>query len=145
MKSGKAIEILLAEDSAGDVELITEALQDSKVKNNLHVVKDGVQAMEYLRHVGKYSKAIRPDLIFLDLNMPKKDGREVLTEIKSDKKLRQIPVVIMTTSEDEQDISKSYDLQANCYVTKPVDFEQFIKVVRSIENFWFTVVQLPNK
>lgn len=143
MKSGKAIEILLVEDSIGDIELITEALQDSKVKNNLHVVTDGVQAMEYLRKEGAYKKAGRPDLIFLDLNMPKKDGREVLKEIKTDEKLRQIPVVIMTTSQDEQDITKSYDLQANCYVTKPVDFEQFIKVVRSIENFWFTVVQLP--
>jgi two-component system, chemotaxis family, response regulator Rcp1 len=145
MRNGKAIDILLIDDSMGDVELITEVLQDSKVKNNLHVVNDGVQAMEFLKQIGKYKKAIRPDLIFLDLNMPRKDGREVLKEIKSDKTLRQIPVVIMTTSEDEQDISNSYDLQANCYVTKPLDFEQFIKVVRSIENFWFTVVQLPTK
>lgn len=143
MKSVKTIEILLVEDNQGDIELIREALLESKVKNILNVVIDGVQAMEYLRKEGMYKNAVRPDLVFLDLNMPKKDGREVLKEIKSDEKLRQIPVVIMTTSQDEQDIAKSYDLQANCYVTKPVDFEQFIKVVRSIENFWFTVVQLP--
>lgn len=145
MKSGKAIEILLVEDSVGDIELITEALQDSKVKNNLNIVNDGIEAMEYLNKKGKYKKSLRPDLVFLDLNMPKKDGREVLKEIKADATLRQIPVVVMTTSDDEQDIAKSYDLQASCYVTKPVDFEQFIKVVQSIENFWFTVVQFPKK
>ena len=120
-------------------------MHESKVKNNLNVANDGVQAMEYLRKEGQYKKAIRPDLVFLDLNMPRKDGRQVLKDIKSDKMLRQIPVVIMTTSRDEQDILESYDLQANCYITKPLDFEQFIKVVKTIEDFWFTVVQLPKK
>lgn len=140
---GKPIEILLVEDNPGDAELVQVALEDAKVRNNLHVVPDGVEAMAYLRKQGQYDTATRPVLILLDLNLPKKDGREVLKEIKSDESLRQIPVVVMTTSTDEEDILKAYDMQANCYITKPVDFEQFMKVVKTIESFWFTVVQLP--
>ena len=143
IENGKAIEILVVEDNPGDVDLIKEALSDAKVRNNLHVVKDGIEAMAYLHKENPYSHAKRPVLILLDLNLPKKDGREVLQEIKKDPALRQIPVVIMTTSEDEEDILRVYDLQASCFITKPVDFEQFTKVVRSIEDFWFTVVRLP--
>jgi CheY-like chemotaxis protein len=137
------IEILLVEDNAGDARLAIEALKESKVKNNLTWVKNGVEAMEFLRKEGEHNNANRPDLIFLDLNMPKKDGREVLYEIKSDIDLKSIPVVILTVSKAEQDIVKSYDLHANCYVTKPLDFEQFMHVVKSIEEFWFTIVKLP--
>jgi two-component system, chemotaxis family, response regulator Rcp1 len=137
------INILLVEDNPGDARLATEALRDSKISNNLTWVKNGVEAMEFLRKEGIYSNANKPDLVFLDLNMPKKDGREVLAEIKSDAELRSIPVVILTVSKAEQDIIKSYDLHANCYVTKPLDFEQFIQVVKSIEEFWFTIVRLP--
>lgn len=140
---GKPIEILLVEDNPGDVLLIKEALADAKVRNNLHVVKDGVEALTYLHKEKQYINALRPMLILLDLNLPKKDGQEVLKEIKSDENLRRIPVVIMTSSQDEEDVLKAYDLQANCFITKPVNFEQFIKVVKSIEDFWFTVVQLP--
>jgi two-component system response regulator len=140
---GKPIEILLVEDNPGDAELVQVALEDAKVRNNLHVVPDGVEAMAYLRKERQYDNVKRPVLILLDLNLPKKDGREVLKEIKSDENLRQIPVVVMTTSTDEEDILKAYDMQANCYITKPVDFEQFMKVVKTIESFWFTVVQLP--
>ena len=140
---GRPVSILLVEDNPGDVRLTQEALKESKVLNNLSVVADGVEAMAYLRREREYAAAILPDLILLDLNLPKKDGREVLEEIKSDPALRCIPVVILTTSTAEQDILRSYDLHANCYVTKPVDLEQFIKVVQTIEEFWLTIVTLP--
>lgn len=140
---GKPIEILLVEDNPGDVRLTQEAFRDSKIRNKLHVVWDGVEAMTFLRREGKYADAPRPDLILLDLNMPKKDGREVLAEIKTEEDLRRIPVVILTISKAEEDILKSYDLHANCYITKPVDLEQFIKVVKAIEDFWLTIVKLP--
>jgi chemotaxis family two-component system response regulator Rcp1 len=140
---GRPAQILLVEDNPGDVRLTMEALRDAKVRNNLHVVADGVEAMNFLRREGTYLEAPRPDLILLDLNLPKKDGREVLAEIKADDHLRSIPVVILTTSQAEQDIVRSYNLHANCYVTKPVDLDQFIKVVRSIEDFWLTIVTIP--
>lgn len=139
-----AIEILLVEDNPGDVRLTEEALKEGKVVNRLNVVPDGVEALAYLRKEGEYASAETPDLILLDLNLPKKDGREVLAEVKEDPELRMIPVVVLTTSRDEQDILKSYDLHANCYITKPVDFEQFISVVRAIEDFWLSVVKLPS-
>jgi CheY-like chemotaxis protein len=141
--SPKAIDILLVEDNPGDVRLTIEALKDGKVRNRLSVAPDGVEAMAFLRQEGKHAGAPRPDLILLDLNLPKKDGREVLAEIKADERLRQIPVVVLTTSSSEQDILHSYDLHANCYITKPVNLDQFIDVVRGIENFWLTVVRLP--
>jgi CheY-like chemotaxis protein len=141
--SGRPIEILLVEDDPGDVRLTLEALRDGKVRNNLHVAKDGVEAMAFLRHEGQYASAIRPDLVLLDLNLPRKDGREVLAEIKADLELKTIPVVVLTTSTSEQDVLRSYQLQANCYISKPVDLEQFITVVRSIEDFWLTIVTLP--
>lgn len=141
---GSSIEVLLVEDNPADVRLMQEALRDSKVNNTLHVVNDGEQAMCFLRREGKYSGSPYPDLILLDLNLPGKDGREVLDEIKRDPVLKQIPVVVITTSSAEEDILKSYKLHANCYVTKPVDLEQFIKVVHAIEDFWFTIVKLPN-
>lgn len=140
---GRLVEILLVEDNPGDVRLTREALREAKVRNNLHVVEDGVEAMAFLRREGRYADAPCPDLILLDLNLPKKDGREVLAEIKGDPNLKRIPVVILTTSEAEQDILKAYDLYANCYITKPVDLEQFIKVVKAIEDFWLTIVKLP--
>ncbi len=140
---GVPIEILLVEDSPGDVRLTVEALKDGKVLNNLSVATDGVLALAFLRKEGKYADAPHPDLILLDLNMPKMDGREVLAAIKSDEATRRIPVVILTTSQAEQDILKSYDLHANCYITKPVDFGQFIEVIQSIEDFWLTMVKLP--
>lgn len=140
----KLIEILLVEDNPGDVRLTREALRDGKVKNNLHVAVDGVEAMAFLRREGPYSTAPRPDLILLDLNLPKKNGREVLAEIKSDPELLRTPVVVLTTSRDEQDVLKAYEYHANCYITKPVDLEQFLAVVRSIEDFWFTIVRLPS-
>jgi chemotaxis family two-component system response regulator Rcp1 len=139
------IEILLVEDSPTDIELTIEALRDAKVFNTLHIVEDGVSALTYLRKEGRYAGAVRPDLIMLDLNLPRKNGREVLAEIKSDADLSLIPVVILTTSQADQDIAESYRLHANCFVTKPVDFEQFVNVIRSIEDFWFTVVKLPKK
>jgi len=139
-----AIEILLVEDNPGDVRLTEEALKEGKVVNRLNVVPDGVEALAYLRKEGEYASAETPDLMLLDLNLPKKDGREVLAEVKEDPELRMIPVVVLTTSRDEQDILKSYDLHANCYITKPVDFEQFISVVRAIEDFWLSVVKLPS-
>jgi two-component system, chemotaxis family, response regulator Rcp1 len=143
-KSGvQGIEILLVEDNPGDVRLTREALKDGKIVNTLHVAEDGVDALAFLRREGKYHSAVRPELILLDLNLPKKDGREVLAEIKADKELKRIPVVILTSSAAEQDIVKSYNLHANCYVTKPVDLDQFINVVKSIEHFWLTVVKLP--
>ena len=143
MSSGRPVEVLLVEDSPGDVRLTREALKEGKVRNNLNVVSDGVEAMEYLRRQGKYIDALRPDIVLLDLNMPRKDGREVLAEMKADDRLRRIPVVILTTSEAEQDILKTYDLHANCYLTKPVDLDQFISIVKSVENFWLTIVKLP--
>lgn len=143
MAMGRPVEVLLVEDSPGDVRLTEEALKEGKVRNNLNVVMDGVEAMAYLRREGRYSSATRPDIVLLDLNMPKKDGREVLAEMKSDERLRRIPVVILTTSEAEQDILKTYDLHANCYITKPVDLDQFISLVKSVEDFWLTIVKLP--
>jgi chemotaxis family two-component system response regulator Rcp1 len=142
-KNTKEIEILLVEDSPGDVRLTVEALKEAKVHNRLSVVRDGVEAMEFLQKKEPFKSVIRPDLILLDLNLPRKDGREVLAEIKSDPKLRQIPVVVLTTSRAEEDVLRAYDLHANCYITKPVDFEQFMSVVKSIEDFWLTVVKLP--
>ena len=139
----RPVEILLVEDNRGDVRLTKEALRDNKFRNNLSVVEDGVEALAFLNREGKYADAPRPDLILLDLNLPKKDGREVLQEIKADEHLKRIPVVVLTTSKAEEDIFRAYDLNANCYVTKPVDFEQFIKVVKSIEEFWFAMVKLP--
>lgn len=139
----KPIEILLVEDNPGDVRLTMEALKEAKVINHLTVIKDGVEALAFLRRQGQYAKAPRPHLIVLDLNLPKKDGREVLAAIKADDSLKRIPVVVLTTSEDEQDVLKSYNLHANCYITKPVDLDQFIRVVRSIEDFWLGIVVLP--
>jgi chemotaxis family two-component system response regulator Rcp1 len=141
----RSVEILLVEDNPGDVRLTQEALKDNKLHNNLHVVKDGVEALAFLRREGQYSGCPRPDLILLDLNLPRKDGREVLAEIKADPRFRRIPVVVLTTSKAEEDILRAYDLSANCYITKPVDFEQFIHVVRSIEDFWLAMVKLPNE
>jgi two-component system, chemotaxis family, response regulator Rcp1 len=141
--SGRPIEILLVEDNPGDVRLTIEGLNEGKVRNNLSVAKDGVEALAFLRREGQFSSAVRPDLILLDLNLPRKDGREVLSEIKADPDLKTIPVVVLTTSRAEQDVLNSYQLQANCYITKPVDLEQFITVVRSIEDFWLTIVTLP--
>jgi len=140
---GRPVEILLVEDNPGDVRLTREAMKDSKLLNHISVVGDGEEAMAFLRREGKYVEATRPDLILLDLNLPKKDGREVLAEIKTDEQLRRIPVVILTTSSAEQDILKTYDLHANCYITKPVNLDQFSAVVRGIEEFWFTIVKLP--
>ena len=137
------MEVLLVEDSPGDVRLTREALKEGKVRNNLNVVSDGVEAMEYLRREGQYAGALRPDIVLLDLNMPRKDGREVLAEMKEDHSLKRIPVVILTTSEAEQDILRTYDLHANCYLTKPVDLDQFISIVKSVEDFWLTIVKLP--
>lgn len=139
----KPIEILLVEDNPGDVRLTREAFKEGKVLNNLSVVEDGAEAMAFLRQQGKYADVPRPDLILLDLNLPKKDGREVLPEIKEDTNLKRIPVVVLTTSKAEQDILKTYNLHANCYVTKPVDLEQFISVVRFVQHFWLSVVKLP--
>jgi chemotaxis family two-component system response regulator Rcp1 len=143
--SGKPIEILLIEDNPGDVRLTEEVLMEGKVRNHLQVVVDGVQAMAFLRRENHYAEAPRPDLILLDLNLPKKDGREVLQEIKADDQLKRIPVVVLTTSEADEDILRSYDLSANCYITKPVDLNQFIRVIRSIETFWLTIVSLPKR
>jgi CheY-like chemotaxis protein len=142
----RPVEILLVEDNPGDVRLTREALRESKVHNNLYIAKDGVEALAFLRREGaEFADAVRPDLILLDLNLPRKDGREVLEEIKADPSLRHIPVVVLTSSEAEQDIVRAYDLHANCYVSKPVDLDQFITVVQSIENFWFTIVKLPTE
>lgn len=139
------IDILIVEDNKGDARLIKEIFNESKLYNSLYFVSDGVEAMDFLRKSGKYANMPLPDLIILDLNLPKKDGREVLMEIKQDENLRHIPIVIMTISQADEDIIKSYNLHANCYVTKPIDLTQFMKVVKSIENFWFTVVKLPPK
>jgi two-component system, chemotaxis family, response regulator Rcp1 len=139
----RPIEILMVEDNPGDVRLTVEALKEGKVRNNFHTVEDGIEAMAFLRREGRYADVPRPDLILLDLNLPKMNGREVLAEVKEDPDLRRIPVVILTVSKAEQDILKSYNLHANCYITKPVDLDQFLGVVKSIENFWLTVVMLP--
>lgn len=142
-KATTLIEILLVEDNPGDVRLAEEALRDNKLYNRVSVVQDGVEALKFLRREGKFAEAPRPDIILLDLNLPRKDGREVLAEIKGDKDLRRIPVVILTTSQSEDDVHKTYDLSGNCYIAKPVNWEQFIEIVKSIENFWLTVVKLP--
>lgn len=139
----KPVDILLVEDNQGDVRLTQEALKDAKLAVNLHVVNDGMEAMSFLRRRGQYAASPRPDIILLDLNLPKKDGREVLTEIKSDPDLKRTPVVIVTTSQAEEDIVRTYDLHANCYVTKPLDLAQFVIMVQSIEHFWLTIVKLP--
>lgn len=139
----KPVEILLVEDNPGDMRLTQEALKEGKVYSNLHWAKDGVEALDFLRQQRRFANAPRPDLILLDLNLPKKDGREVLSIIKSDGDLKNIPVVILTTSKADEDVLKSYELHANCYVTKPVDLEKFIFVVQSIDRFWLTVVTLP--
>jgi two-component system, chemotaxis family, response regulator Rcp1 len=141
---GEAVDILLVEDNEGDARLAKEAMRDSKIRNTLHHVADGEEAMAFLKQVGKYSKAPRPDLILLDLNLPRKDGRQVLAEIKDDENLKRIPVVILTVSSAEEDILKAYNLHANCYITKPIDLAQFMKVVQSVEDFWLTIVKLPN-
>ncbi len=142
---GMPLQILLVEDSAGDVRLTSEAFKDAKVHVKLHVASDGAEAMAFLRREGTHSNVPRPDLILLDLNLPKKDGREVLAEVKGDSNLQTIPVVILTTSESEADILKSYSLHANCYITKPVSLDRFLKVVKSIDDFWLTVVKLPSE
>jgi CheY-like chemotaxis protein len=142
--AGQPIEVLLVEDDPGDVLLIREAFEFNKVHNNLHVVSDGEQALAYLRREGEHAGANRPDLVLLDLNLPRKDGREVLAEVKQDEHLRTIPVVVLTTSEAEEDVLKSYQLHANAYVTKPVDFERFVSIVRQIDDFFVSVVRLPS-
>jgi len=140
---GRPIEILLVEDSPSDIDLTMAALAAAKVCNHLSVVEDGVQAVEFLRREGGYAQAPRPDLILLDLNLPRKDGREVLAEIKADETLKAIPVVVLTTSQAEKDVLRAYALQANCYISKPVDFQQFLGVIGAIEGFWLAVVKLP--
>jgi len=142
-KEASLVEILLVEDSPGDVRLTIEALKEAKVSNRLNVVGDGVEALEYLRRQGKYAHAARPDVVLLDLNLPRKDGRKVLAEMKEDADLKVIPVVVLTTSHAEEDVLEAYQNHANCYITKPVDFQQFLHVVQSIENFWLSVVRLP--
>ena len=142
-KMGRPVQMLLVEDNLGDIRLTEETLRDAKVMVNLHVVGDGVEAMAFLRKESKHANAPRPDLVLLDLNLPKKDGREVLAEMKQDPDLRRIPVVILTISNGQEDILKSYNLHANAYVTKPLNLEQFAKIVKAIEDFWFTVVKLP--
>jgi CheY-like chemotaxis protein len=141
----KLIDILVVEDNSGDARLIREVMNDNKLFSSFYLAKDGVEALDFLNRKGKFKSAPKPDLIILDLNLPKKDGREVLFEIKNDDKLKHIPIVIMTISQAEEDILKSYNLHANCYITKPIDLNQFIKVVKSIEDFWFTIVKLPPK
>jgi chemotaxis family two-component system response regulator Rcp1 len=141
----RPIEILLAEDNPGDVRLTQEAFKEGRILNQLHVVSDGMEALAFLRQEGEYKESPRPDLILLDLNMPRMNGRELLGVIKQDESLRRIPVVILTTSDAEEDIARSYDMHANCYVSKPVDFDRFIQVVQSIQDFWLAVVTLPNE
>jgi len=141
----RPIELLLVEDSEPDVRLTIEALREAKVKNRLWVVEDGVEALDFLRRQGRHVDVPRPDLILLDLNLPRKDGRQVLKEIKSDDSLKRIPVVVLTTSKSEEDVLRAYNLHANCYITKPVDFNRFMEVVKSIEDFWLTVVRLPEE
>jgi chemotaxis family two-component system response regulator Rcp1 len=139
----RPIEILLVEDNEGDARLARESLKESEITNNVHHVTDGVEALNFLYNKGTYKEAPRPDLILLDLNLPRKDGREVLAEIKKDNNLKRIPVVVLTISSDEQDVFKTYNLHVNCFITKPIDLDQFFKVVRSIKDFWLTVVKLP--
>lgn len=143
--SVKVVEILLVEDDAGDIDLTKEALKESNLQVSLNVVRDGVEAIAYLRREGEYANATRPDLILLDLNLPRLNGREVLQEIKNDDKLKLIPVVVLTTSDAHEDIRSSYDLGANCYINKPLGLDEFIQIVRAIENFWFSIVQLPHQ
>lgn len=146
MSNGEYVyEILLVEDNPGDIRLTQEAMKESKFKNNLSIATDGVEAMEFLKKQGKYKDTPIPDLVLLDLNLPKMDGREVLEQMKSIDEFKKIPVVILTTSNAEKDIAKSYELHANCYINKPVDLEQFFEVVRTIENYWFNIVKLPSK
>ena len=140
----RPIEILLVEDNPADVRLIIEAFKEGKVNNNLNIVEDGVEAMFYLHREGKYADVSRPDIVLLDLNLPKKDGREVLAEIKNDPCFKKIPVIVLTTSQTELDVLKSYELNANCYVSKPVEFERFLNVIKSIEDFWLNIVKLPS-
>ena len=140
---GKLVEILLVEDNPGDVRLTQEAFKEGSILNNLHVVKDGVEAMSFLRQEGSYAGSVQPDIIILDLNLPRKDGRETLAEIKADPNLKRIPVIILTTSKAEEDVLNSYDLHANCYITKPINLNEFMKVIRTIEDFWFMIVRLP--
>ncbi len=142
--SPRLIDILLVEDNPGDARLTIEAMREGKLQNRLHHAKDGVEAMAFLKREGEHKNAPLPDLMLLDLNLPRKDGREVLAEVKQDPRLRLIPVVVLTTSEADQDILKSYELHANCYITKPVDLQKFIAIVQAIENFWLTVVTLPS-
>jgi two-component system, chemotaxis family, response regulator Rcp1 len=137
------IQILLVEDNPGDVRLTREALRDGRVRNTLHVAEDGVEAMAFLRREPPFADAPRPDVILLDLNLPRKNGREVLAEVKSDPELMRIPVVVLTTSDDEHDVSRAYEYHANCYITKPVDLDRFLVVIRSIEDFWLSIVRLP--
>ena len=141
----RPIEILLVEDSPGDVTLTIEALRDAKVANNLHVALDGEEALRFLRNEGEFADKPRPDLILLDLNMPRKDGREVLADLKIDDELKRIPVVVLTTSQSEDDVAAAYNLSANCYVAKPVDLDQFLGVVRAIDDFWLSLVKLPSE
>jgi CheY-like chemotaxis protein len=143
--AAKPIDILLVEDSKGDIGLIEEVFEEAKIKNNLHIAEDGEEAILFLNNQGPFSDAPRPDIILLDLNLPKKDGREVLQEVKEDDNLKNIPIVVLTTSKAEEDILRSYNLHANAYVTKPVDFNQFIKVIKTIEDFWLQIVKLPSK
>lgn len=143
MTIGRAVEILLVEDNPGDARLTRELLREGKIHNNCHHAKDGVEALRFLRREGEFADAPRPDIVLLDLNLPRKDGREVLADLKADPSLRKIPVVVLTTSEAEQDILRTYELHANCYITKPVDLDKFITIVRAIENFWLSVVKLP--
>lgn len=143
--NSRKIEILLVEDNPGDARLTLEAFKEGRVLNNFNVVKDGVEALEYLRREGMHKDAVQPDLILLDLNLPRKDGREVLDEIKADERLKKIPVIVLTTSAAEEDIARAYTRHANCYITKPVDLDQFLRVVHSIESFWLTLVRLPSK
>jgi chemotaxis family two-component system response regulator Rcp1 len=142
--AGRTMEILLVEDNPGDIRLTQEAFREGNLKTNLSVVQDGVEAMAFLRQEGKYAQVPRPDVIILDLNLPKKDGREVLAELKQDPHLKRIPVVVFTSSKAEQDILRAYDLYANCYITKPVDLEEYIELVSDVEAFWLRVVKLPS-
>ena len=143
--NGKSVTILLVEDSPSDADLVVEALEEGKILNELHIVGDGIEALQFLHHEEPYADAPHPDLILLDLNLPRKDGREVLKEIKDDKNLKRIPVIVLTTSAADEDVCYTYDHHVNCYVTKPVDIDEFIRVVRSVEEFWLTFVKFPHR